>query len=98
MSRDVDPKHIRDVRADTLAALIEEYHSYVRANRHGSAEAVALHLRDHYGHDVRPAKEQVKEPPEGRAPLERAVNEDAEVPEKPEEPVKRGPGRPRKNP
>lgn len=84
----------RDVAADYKAALIEEYHAYKNAGREASATVVAKLLKDMHGHDV---GEKAVEPP---APMERAVPDAAETetPEGDEAPVKRGPGRPRKNP
>jgi hypothetical protein len=85
----------RDVAADYKVALIEEYGAYRRAGRDADAASVAQVLSEVYGYDVGAKPEKKVEP---EPPVERAVPEPAETPETPEQPVKRGPGRPRKNP
>lgn len=92
MSNEV-PK-ARDLQADYKAAMIEEYESYIRGGRTAEADDVAAELKLTFGHDVTGGAEK----PEPEPPVERAVPEPAETPESPDEPVKRGPGRPRKNP
>ena len=84
----------RDLQADYKAAMIEEYEGYMRAGRKDAAKEVADELKRTFKHDVNAPEKTVEPEP----PVERAVPEPAETPEAPEEPVKRGPGRPRKNP
>lgn len=85
----------RDVAADYKAALIAEYWGYRNAGRDVEAKHVAELLLTMHDHDM--GAEKAVEPP---APLERAVPDktETETPESDEPPVKRGPGRPRKNP
>ena len=88
MSKDAN---IRDVQADYMAAMIEEYNSYAGSGRKEDAAHVAMVLKYTFDYDVNKT-EKVDKPAE--PPVERAVPTDE--PETPE--VKRGPGRPRKNP
>lgn len=83
----------RDEKADYKAAYIEEYESMMRGDNKDGQERVAKILKDQYDHDVNAKPDKEPEPP-----VERAVPEPAETAEKTEEPVRRGPGRPRKNP
>jgi len=45
---------MRDFEGDYKRALLEEYAAYQRAGRTADANAVAQHLRQHYGHEVEP--------------------------------------------
>lgn len=76
----------RDEAADYTAALIDEFDSYIRANRTEDAAQVAAVLRER-GVEVEAAKETAV----GSPSLERADVEAA-----PETAVPRKPGRPRK--
>lgn len=95
-----DAPRPRDIQADYKAAMIEEYEAYVRAGRAEDAKHVASVLK--YTFDYEPAGEpdkKIEKKVEPAPPVERAVpdGDDQETPETPEQPVKRGPGRPRKN-
>lgn len=95
------PNMTRDENADYRDSRIAEYELAVRDGRKDVATYLAKLLKELHGYDVAESKQSEPEPerPEPEPPVERAVPEAAETPEKTEEqPVKRGPGRPRKNP
>jgi hypothetical protein len=89
------------MQADYKAALIEEYEGYARGGRSDEADEVAAELKLVFGWTPGKAEKTTKaEKPEPEPAVERAVpdKDEAETPEKSEAPVRRGPGRPRKNP
>ena len=56
---------MRDIDADTKAALVEEYESYMRAGRTADAEQVAQALKDQHEHEVgQKAREEPAHAPE----------------------------------
>lgn len=90
------PNMMRDENADYRDARIADYKYAVRDGREADAKYLAQLLLDLHGYDV---SAKAAKRPDPEPPIERAVPEPAETPEKTDEqPVRRGPGRPRKNP
>jgi len=69
----------RDIEGDYKRAYIAEYEGYALAGRTKDAAVIAQILKDHYGHDVKPAPERA----------------DAKAPENTAEPAPKKGGRPK---